>query len=53
MQKSLQTKCLSNSQRCIQSDTFRDQTIALRSLRHFVDVDMDIGVRRQLNSHGR
>ena len=30
MQKSLQTKCLSNSQRCIQSDTFRDQTITSR-----------------------
>jgi len=27
MQKSLQTKCLSNSQRRIQSGTFRDQTI--------------------------
>ena len=30
MQKSLQTKCQSNSQRCIQSDTLRDQTITSR-----------------------
>jgi len=30
MQKSLQTKCLLNSQRCIQSDTLRDQTITSR-----------------------
>jgi len=32
MQKPLQTKCLSNSQRCIQSDTLRDQTIISRKV---------------------
>jgi len=57
MHKSLQTKCLSNSQRRIQSDTLRDQTITLRRVSgtssHFVGVDMNLGVWRRLDSGGR